>query len=169
MRALGDRPASEITTREIGDLLAEIQDTGVGARMINKHRQLVVSIYQWALDPETPISGIEINPATATKKRKLPQRPPLDWYRPAEVERLAEAADSQDGEMLRLAAYTGLRRGELLALRWRDIDWTGARIVVSRAMSAGVEGETKSSRARNVPWLRRYARRLSGSASAAST
>jgi len=52
----------------------------------------------------------------------------------------------------RVAAYTGLRRGELVALRWRDVDFTRHKIVVQRAISANVEASsTKSRRAREVP------------------
>ena len=54
----------------------------------------------------------------------------------------------------RLAAYTGARRGELLNLRWRDIDLdlTEIRITGSAAVIAGqrIEGTTKSGRSRTV-------------------
>ena len=54
----------------------------------------------------------------------------------------------------RLAAYTGARRGELLNLRWRDVDLDLAevRITGSAAVIAGqrVEGTTKSGRSRTV-------------------
>jgi integrase len=52
---------------------------------------------------------------------------------------------------VRVAAYAGLRQGELLALRWRDVDFTGHALTVSRAMSAGVESSTKSGKVRRVP------------------
>ncbi len=92
----------------------------------------------------------------------------LDFYEPEEVEMIASAAadgshrgeqprnlsdeevawrtreDAQDGEPFRLAAYTGLRLGELIALRWEDVDVNMRRMVVHRAVSAGVEGPTKS-------------------------
>ena len=61
------------------------------------------------------------------------------------------AADCQDAEAVRVAAYTGLRLGELLALRWRDVDFAGASLTISRALSAGVEGPPKSGRIRQVP------------------
>jgi hypothetical protein len=52
----------------------------------------------------------------------------LEVYSPEEVAALARAAASpQDGAMYVVAAYTGLRLGELLALRWRDIDFRGTR------------------------------------------
>jgi integrase len=54
----------------------------------------------------------------------------------------------------RLAAYTGARRGELLNLRWRDVDLDLAevRITGSAAVIAGqrIEGTTKSGRSRTV-------------------
>ena len=54
----------------------------------------------------------------------------------------------------RLAAYTGARRGELLNLRWRDIDLDLAevRITGSAAVIAGqrIAGSTKSGRSRTI-------------------
>jgi len=64
----------------------------------------------------------------------------------------AEAAeDQQDAEAVRVAAYAGLRLGELLALRWEDVDWSGSVLTISRALSAGEESSTKSGRVRRVP------------------
>jgi integrase len=53
--------------------------------------------------------------------------------------------------MIRLAAYTGLRCGELVTLKWRDFHWGERVLVVERALSGGAEGTTKSRRARYVP------------------
>ena len=52
--------------------------------------------------------------------------------------------------MVRVSAYSGLRLGELLALRWRDVDFEGQALTVGRAMSAGIESSTKSGRVRRV-------------------
>ena len=51
----------------------------------------------------------------------------------------------------RIAAFTGLRLGELLALRWEDVNIDARRLVVQRAVSAGIEGPTKSWQARFIP------------------
>jgi integrase len=58
---------------------------------------------------------------------------------------------AQDAELFRLAAFTGLRLGELLALRWEEADLEARRLIVHRAVPAGVEGPTKSWQARFVP------------------
>ena len=41
LAALGDRPAAEITTREVGAFLRSLDDEGLTARNVNKHRQIV--------------------------------------------------------------------------------------------------------------------------------
>src|SRR5262249_46609411 len=64
--------------------------------------------------------------------------------------------------IVRTAAYTGLRQGELRALRWADVDFTRGEIVVSRALSAGVEGETKGREVRSVPLTSRAREALEG-------
>lgn len=54
--------------------------------------------------------------------------------------------------MIRVAAYAGLRRSELVALRWRDVDFVGQKQIVRRALSGETEvRSTKSRRAREVP------------------
>jgi len=44
-----------------------------------------------------------------------------------------------------------MRLGELLALRWEDVDLDGRRVIVHRAVSADIEGPTKSWQARALP------------------
>jgi len=47
---------------------------------------------------------------------------------------------------------TGLRQGELIALRWRDVDWTAARVRVRQNHVLGEFGTPKSRRStRSVP------------------
>ena len=174
MEAFGDRPADEVTTRDVNELLDKIADTGVAPRTVNKHRQLISAIYGYGCREAT--FNLPRNPATASDRRQEPERATLDFYSPEEIEALARsleagahrdpdapavsdaeavaqhAEDLQDAELVRVAAYAGLRRGELVALRWRDVDFTRHKITVRRAISANVDAKsTKSRKAREVP------------------
>ena len=67
------------------------------------------------------------------------------------TEHLRQEEDRQLADLLRVAAYTGLRRGELVALRWEDVSWSERVLIVRRALSGTVERSTKSRRIRYVP------------------
>jgi integrase len=168
MAALGDRPAAEIEPAEVEALLRHIAETGVAPATVNRNREIINAIFNYGTKPTT--FSLPSNPAKHSDRRRIPAAPPLVFYRPEEIEALARAMtagahrpanwqrdeldiweDSRDGEAVRVAAYAGLRLGELLALRWRDIDWTGSALIISRAMSAGIEGSTKTDVARQVP------------------
>jgi integrase len=173
MATLGDLPAATITTRQVSALLLAVQDAGASPRTVNKHRQVLSAIFNYGRREDT--FALPANPAEGTTKRREPPPAVLDFYEPAEVEQLAVTAaagahrgpqpadldagetewrareDAQDAELFRMAAFTGLRLGELLALRWEDVDIDARRLVVQRAVSAGVEGPTKSWQARFIP------------------
>ncbi|GAA1565384.1 tyrosine-type recombinase/integrase [Actinomadura kijaniata] len=100
----------------------------------------------------------QILPSNPVERAKRPrqQRPePGKVWTPAQLRTfLGHAAAHRLSAFFHLAAYTGARRGELLNLRWRDIDFDGAAIHIkgSAAFIAGqrVEGTTKSGRSRVV-------------------
>jgi integrase len=168
MRAIGDRPARAISTREIDVLLDAVAATGVSARAVNKTRNIIAAAFSYGMREST--FSLPRNPARAADARRERHPGVLLYYSPTEIETIAKALtsgarrddpaartadqianDRQDAELVRIAAYTGLRLGELVALRWRDVDLTGSVLTVSRAMSAGVETTTKSGRVRRVP------------------
>lgn len=167
MRALGDMPAASITREDIEALLATVAETGVSPRSVNRIRSVVSAVFNYGIRHR----GLLVNPVALADKRRERRPGALVFYSAEEIEAIARALeggqhrglrerertvdevleDRQDAEAVRVAAYCGLRLGELLALRWRDIDWAGNAITVSRALSVGIEGETKSGHVRRVP------------------
>jgi integrase len=58
------------------------------------------------------------------------------------------------------AAMTGLRQGELIGLRWLDVDWPASRIRVAESFTRGAFDSPKSHRGRSVPMADRLAAEL---------
>jgi integrase len=82
-----------------------------------------------------------------------------------QVEAVARAADTpMAAALIRVAAYTGLRWGELRALRWADVDFAQAAVTVSRSYDdrAGDDGTPKSGKARTIPLSDQAAAALDG-------
>lgn len=91
----------------------------------------------------------DATPPAATAARA----PEFTAWTPDELRRfLGAVAGHHHGALFRLAAMTGMRRGELVGLRWDDVDLEGGRLVVRHAITfAGgqlVEGGPKTARGR---------------------
>jgi integrase len=145
----------------------------ISPRTVNKYRAVIVAAYNYGCRPST--FGLPDNPAKDADKRREAEPGALVFYSPEDIEALARslaagkhrkpttqsldgeehearhAEDQQDAEIVRVAAYSGLRMGELRALRWRDVDFARHALTVERAISAGVESSTKSGKIRGVP------------------
>jgi integrase len=80
-----------------------------------------------------------------------------------EYERLVQAAREPVEQMIvQLGAEAGLRAGELLALRWKDIHFTARKnwIEVARSIWRGHVGPPKGARPRQIPLTIRLAETL---------
>ncbi|MDA0183647.1 tyrosine-type recombinase/integrase [Solirubrobacter phytolaccae] len=72
-----------------------------------------------------------------------------------------DALGTIESSLYLVAAMTGLRQNELLALRWRHIDWTNERVPVVDGYVLGEFNEPKSEEsARSVPMATRMAQEL---------
>lgn len=125
---------------------------------------LVHSVLRSAVEAEhlraNPASAVRI-PAAARRTAKADDQ--WDWLRWEEFERLltAGALAPQQRAIVELAVLTGLRAGEMWALRWDDVENDRGVIRVERAMGDdGRIGPPKSGRSREVPILARTARVL---------
>lgn len=151
-----DTPISQITTERVEQFRRRMLDDGVlSARTINKRLQQLHTIFKRSQRafkfPTNPVAGAE----------RQPQRRSGDFtaLEPHEVELLAEnAATDQDAVIFTVAAYSGLRLGELRGLRWGDIDWTRQLIFVRRSFTVDADGPTKSGKVRSVPLVDQAAR-----------
>jgi integrase len=96
------------------------------------------------------------NPARVAQRPKA-KAPEPDPPSASEATRLLDAAFEMDdgwGTLVWLVMTTGLRRGKVCALRWRDIDLDGETIDVRRSYilhkGVGVEKDTKTHQMRRI-------------------
>jgi len=107
----------------------------------------------WKL-PRNPIADVE-------KPTQRHASIELQVFSPEEVYALVRAAESeQDAAIYLTAAFTGLRRGELIALRWRSVDFARRSVRVVASYSERALSTPKSGRARSVPLAPVAAERL---------
>ena len=107
---------------------------GLGDKTIhNVHRTL-----SKALDDAVEDGLLNRNPACGT--HKLPESPEQESWTAEELRAFLEfASGDRFSAMWRFAAFTGVRRGELAGLRWRDLDLDAGRafVVQQRAKGGG--------------------------------
>jgi integrase len=128
----------------------KLVEESLSANTINKVRWSAEAIYKRAMRLWT----VPLNPFAVIERQPFRYSGDFTVYEPADVLALARRAiTEQDGALFTVAAFTGLRLGELRALRWGDLDF-GARLVHVRR--SHVRGETKlpkSGRVRSVPMI----------------
>jgi hypothetical protein len=143
--AFGGLRLSAIGLREVELYKARKLRDGLAPKSINNHltvlRRLLAVAAEWG----------QLGSVPAIKWLKAPA-PEFDFLEFEEADRLVSGADpGMWRTMVLLALRTGLRQGELLALRWEDVDLVAGRLVVRRNLAKGVVGTPKSGRAREVP------------------
>jgi integrase len=129
--ALGRIKLKALTPVHVRNLYREKLDGGLSSATVRKMH----GVLQKALDQAVSDGLILRN---AAKGIKLPQgkKEEIRPLSPDEVRTLLDAARGDRLEALYvLAIYTGLREGELLALRWEDVDLEGAVLRVSQTLT----------------------------------
>jgi integrase len=159
----GGRSLERITPVEVESYIRVKLREGKSRKTIDHHLGLLSSMFRFAVKR----GFVRINPVDAAERPRQ-QRTEADirYLSIEELEAVLRATpDDALGRMERVlyltAAMTGLRRGELVALRWRDVDWASGVIRVRRSYGDGEFGPPKSRRSsRAVPMCDRVGREL---------
>lgn len=149
---LGKVPLNRLTSKHLDDLYGVMKAAGQSPKTIRNHHAIVSS----ALHQAVRWGWVRDNVAEMAKPPRVSQRrvtaPSVDIVRSIIV--AAEERDPRLAPLLMLAALTGMRRGELCALRWNDVDLDGGHLDVSRSVvvvpGGLAEKSTKTDRGRIV-------------------
>jgi integrase len=143
---LGATKLNQITQEDVQKL--KVQLAGARPKTANN----VLTVLNKALGMAVEWGVIESMPCRIKLLRNVIE--PACWYEPHDYARLIEAAGRVDRRveaLLRLGGDAGLRRGEMIGLRWCDVDLTRRVLTVRKSVWNGQETAPKSGKPREVP------------------
>jgi integrase len=145
---IGSKPLIKVTTDDIEDLYLDRERAGMAPKGI----ELLHTMIHAALKQAATRGKVLRNAADGATRPKVRRVAP-DVYDDGQLQALLDAAEGHAlGGLVALLATTSLRHGELLDLRWRDIDLDRRRIVLANP--------EKDGKPRTIPMTGRAVRML---------
>ena len=140
----GRRKLDEISNLDIEKYKAKKIADSLSPKTINNHlavlRKSLRCALEWNLVRNCPI----------IKKLKTPPQK-YDFLTREECQQLLSAAVGIWRDMIVVVLGTGLRFGELIAIKWEDVDFQASELTIRQSYAKGVLGSTKSNRIRRIP------------------
>lgn len=131
---IGKRKLTALSVTHIQQMVNTLQEQGLSQRTV----QYAVGVLSRALNLAVEYGYLVRNPAEKVKVRV--EKHQIVALTPKQATRLLEATEGHRLHVLyRIAIYMGLRRGELLALRWTDIDFAKHTLRVRQAKTQAGE------------------------------
>jgi integrase len=120
---LGNLPLGELDPSTIGQWKAAMVAEGLTPRTVNTYLSLLGTILNAAVDDDYLVRSPLLRKSgagrtAATRNQPVPRREV--WLLRDQLDRLAAAIDPRYRALVLVAALTGMRWGELIALRWDD-------------------------------------------------
>ncbi len=112
---------------------------GLSGSRVKNIRKVLTRMYSDAIDDEI----VTRSPLSRVSAPTI-DLPDIQPFSADEVIKLISNAEGQLQNFVATACLTGARSGELLGLKWSDIDFTRKEISISRSIKMGVIGKTKT-------------------------
>ena len=125
---LGKHKLIDLTPAILQSFIDELSMGGAGARTV----QVVRGVLQNALSQAQVLGVIRHNPVSITRSPKLVKKELHVWTEDQVVQFLNSIHGERNEFLYNIALNTGMRQGELLGLKWKDIDWRREVIMVKR-------------------------------------
>jgi integrase len=148
---VGGIEVADVRRRDLQVLADELLGSGLSAGTVSNVLNPIQAFYRRAIDRDE----LTYNPSERIDLPNGDSKRPKRISLPAEAAALLAALDLEDRPVWATAFYAGLRRGELQALRVRDIDFQSNLIAVERGwdqVEGVIEPKSRAGR-RSVPLL----------------
>ncbi|MBA2283074.1 MAG: site-specific integrase [Acidimicrobiia bacterium] len=145
----GGKRIANIERIDVRRFVSDMTTAGMAAGTVRNAFTVVRNVFNIALDS----GAVKANPCARVKMPRSPRAEML-FLDPAQIVALAEAIGDEYALLVKTAAYTGLRAGELQALRVRRVDLDKCNLDVVESLSEVegqlIFGETKTYSRRQV-------------------
>jgi integrase len=138
-----DHHLTQITIAEVDRYrTGKVREQGRASRPLsNRSINATIALLAQILEVAAEYGHIQFNPARGRRRRLKAPQPKRTWLEPEQVKPLLDASvrglrgdktmpDPRMHALFATAICTGLRVGELLALRWRDVNLAQGRLTV---------------------------------------
>ena len=136
---LGAQKVAAITTELLDGFYLSLEAGGAAPATIRRLHGMLRAAFAQAVR----WGWIDRNPAAGCRLPEMRNPTPVVTA-PETLRKVLDAAPSDFAAFLRLVAVTGMRRGEACALRRSDVDMVAGVVRKARAISQGVERDTKT-------------------------
>ena len=138
--AFGNLGLDEVTTYRIQVYVADKMAAGLAPRSIKNHVIILKRVLSTAVD-----YGLLLKNQVDKVAPPRVERSEMRFLAPAHLRELIEATPPSWRLLIALPALCGLRKGELLALTWDDIDIQAMTICITKSIRGGVVSTPKTS------------------------
>lgn len=137
---LGNKKLDEVKVSDIRQSQTDlIEIKGLSASRVKTCRKVLNTMYKDAIDDDllekNPLSRVSVPTIIA---------PEIKPFTPEEALDIIHNAQGQIQNFVALAFFTGARSGEMLGLKWEDIDFARKEITIKRSIKMGKIGNTKT-------------------------
>ncbi len=129
----GQMRISDIKRSDIQSFVKAKVDEGALSRKTLGN--MLVTLHQILAEAE--IDGLIFRSPYLKIARPREEKPEQDYLRNHEIQIFLNHCEPSNHALFYTAIFTGMRRGELLGLKWGDIDWVNGKIHVRRALYKG--------------------------------
>lgn len=157
----GERKLDRLNADVVADYMGQKRRDGLSPKTVANHVRFLHGLFAFAVKrgwmATNVVAQVDRPPARGAD-------PDIAFLEMSEVDAVIRSVPDQskfagtDQTLILAAAMTGLRQGELIALRWQDVDFVAGRIRIRQNYVRGEWGTPKSKRStRSVPLVDRLA------------
>jgi integrase len=143
--AFGRMGLCDIRTLDLQRFVLQKQQKGLSWSFVSHFRSVMSKIFttakKWGFfSGENPAAGVELPEKKAVREKNI--------LEPVIIPQLLKVLEEPARTMVHLALLTGMRVGEILGLRWKDVDFRSGSIRIEQNNYRGVIGSPKTKASR---------------------